>query len=73
MYDRLKRDSQNNNLSPLNSEGHDVYYKFNTTECQLWVDGAKFYGLTCPQNVYGFLQFEGTCYLMSVLILFPRL
>ena len=41
MYD-LKRDSQNNNLSPLNSEGHDVYYMFNTTECQLWVDGAMF-------------------------------
>ena len=62
MYDRLKRYSQNNNLSPLNSEGHDVYYMFNTTECQLWVDGAMFYRLTCPQNVYGFLQFEETCY-----------
>ena len=51
MYDRLKRDSQNTNLSSLNSEGHDVYYMFNTTESQLWVDGAMFYGLTCPQNV----------------------
>ena len=62
MYDRLKKESQNKNLSPLNSESHDVYYMFNTTECQLWVDGAMFYGLTCPQNVYGFLQFEETCY-----------
>ena len=59
MYDRLKRDSQNNNLSPLNSEAHDVHYMFNTTECQLWVDGAMFYRLTCPQNVYGFLQIRG--------------
>ena len=35
---------------------------FNTTECKLLVDGAMYYGLTCPQNVYGFLQFEETCY-----------
>ena len=62
MYDRLKRDSQNTILSSLNSEGHDVYYMFNTTESQLWVDGAIFYGLICPQNVSGFLQFEETCY-----------
>ena len=62
MYDGLKKDSQNTNLSSLNSEGHDVYYMFNTTNSQLWVDGAMFYGLTYPQNVSGFLQFEETCY-----------
>ena len=57
MYDRLKRVSQNTNLSC-----HNVYYMFNTTECQLWVDGAMFYGLTYPRNVSGFLQFEEMCY-----------
>ena len=62
MYDGLKIDSQNTNLSSLNSEGHDVYYMFNTTGSQLWVDGAMFYGLTYPQNVSGFLQLEETCY-----------
>ena len=62
MYDGLKIDSQNTNLSSLNSEGHDVYYMFNTTESQLCVDGAMFYGLTYPQNVSVFLKFEETCY-----------
>ena len=42
MYDQLKRESRNKNLSPLNSEGHDVYYMFNTNECQLWVYGVCF-------------------------------
>ena len=62
MYDRLKRDSQNTNLSSLNSEGHNVYYMFNTTECHLWVDGAMFYGLTYQRNISSFLQFEEMCY-----------
>ena len=35
---------------------------FNTTECHPRVDGAMFYGLTCPPNVSGFSQFEETCY-----------
>ena len=34
---------------------------FNTTECQLWVDGAIFNGLTYSQNVSDFLKFEETC------------
>ena len=60
MYDRLKRESQNNNLSPLKVKATMCI----TCSIQLNVSywQAMFYGLTCPQNVYGFLQFEETCY-----------
>ena len=33
------------------------------SESQLWADGIRFYGFSCPQNVSGFLKFEEICYL----------
>ena len=62
MYDRLRGDSDNEALMPL-SEGHNVYYLFNIPESQLWLDGAKYNGLSWFQNVSGFLQFAETCYI----------
>ena len=62
MYDQLRKDSSDTSFDSVNSVGQNLYYLFNTTECQLWVDGAMFYGLTCPRNVYGFLEFEEICF-----------
>ena len=62
LYDQLKRDSDCVTHSEL-SESHNLFYFFNTSEAQLWVDGARFYGLTCSQNVSGFLQLAEACYI----------
>ena len=63
LYKQFKRDSDNEDLSLMSNEGHTCYHLFNTSESQLWTDGVRFYGLSCPRNVSGFLEFEETCYL----------
>ena len=62
MYDQLRKDSSDTSVDSVNSVGKNFYYLFNTTECQLRVDGVMFYGLTCPRNVYDFLEFEEICF-----------
>ena len=61
MYDQFRKDSSDTSLNWVNSVGQNFYYLFNTTECQLWVNGAMFYGTTCTRNVNGFLEFEEIC------------
>ena len=46
IYDALKKDSDNLTHSE-SSDGCNLYYFFNTSETQLWVDGAESYGLAC--------------------------
>ena len=62
IYDALKNDSDSLTHSE-SSDGCNLYYFFNTSETQLWVDGAESYGLACSRNVSGSLQFSETCYI----------
>ena len=41
-YDRLKRDSETERLD-LVSGCQRVFYLFNNSQSQLWLDGARFY------------------------------
>ena len=63
LYKQFKTDSDNEDLSLANNECHMCYCLFNASESQLWADGIRFYGFSCPQNVSGFLKFEEICYL----------
>ena len=49
IYDALENDSDNLTHSE-SSDGCNLYYFFNTSETQLWVDGAESYGLACSRN-----------------------
>ena len=64
-YNRLMIENDSECLYLVNKEGKNVYYLFNNTESQLWADGAKFYGLTEPKNISGFLEFDELCYFLK--------
>ena len=49
LYKQFKTDSDNEDLSLTNNEGHMCYYLFNTSESQLLADSIRFYGFSCPQ------------------------
>ena len=56
-YEELKQKVNTECIDKVNNEG----FLLNNSESQLWIDGAKFYGLSCCKAQFGFLKFEEQC------------
>ena len=58
VYEELRRKVDTEYIDEVNSEGHKVFFLFNSSESRLWGDGAKYYGITNFRSIPGFLKFE---------------